>query len=80
MPNPVFHGVPEPSGFGRLSKLDQVLYLQALWDRIAEGAVEIPVPDSHLELAKQRLAAHRADPSRARPAFEIIDRLTGRKS
>lgn len=80
MPNPVFHGVPEPSGFSSLSKLDQVLYLQALWDRIVEGAVDIPVPESHLELAKRRLAAHRAEPSSAKPAFEIIDRLAGSNS
>lgn len=80
MPTPVFRGVPEPIGFGSLSKLDQVLYIQALWDRIADGVVEIPVPESHLELAERRLAAHRADPGGAKSAFGVIDRLSGRQS
>jgi putative addiction module component (TIGR02574 family) len=79
MPSPIFRGVPEPSGFSSLSKLDQVLYIQALWDRIADGGVDISVPPSHLALAEERLAAHRAHPSKARSAFETLDRLAARK-
>lgn len=79
MSSPVFAGVPEPQGFKGLSKRDQVLYLQALWDRVADGSTEmLPVPASHLALAEERLAAHRAAPERARPALEIFDRLTRR--
>lgn len=67
--------IPEPAGFTELSKLEQVRYLQALWDRIADWPEELPVPESHLELIEERLADYRRDPTRARPAFEIIDRL-----
>ena len=67
--------IPEPAGFGGLSKAEQILYLQALWDRIAERPGELPVPESHLALAKERLAAYRRDPSRARPARDVVDRL-----
>lgn len=48
--------IPEPPGFSNLSKVEQVRYLQALWDRIAENPSEVPVPEAHLEVAEQRLA------------------------
>jgi len=59
--------LPEPAGFSSLSKPEQVRYLQALWDSISEKPGEIPVPESHLLLAEERLAEYRRDPSRARP-------------
>ncbi len=68
--------IPEPTGFSDLSKAEQVRYLQALWDRIADTPGELPVPQSHLELAEERLAEYRRDPSRARPAREVLDRLS----
>jgi len=52
-----------PPGFKSLSKAKQIRYLQALWDRIAERAAQVPVPRSHLSLAKERLAAFRRDSS-----------------
>jgi len=67
--------IPEPAGFGELSKAEQIRYLQALWDRIAERPGEIPVPEAHLELAAERLAQYRRDPSRARPGRDVLDRL-----
>ena len=71
--------IEAPSGFGKLSKADQVRYLQALWDQISERPEEIPVPESHLQLAEERLRRYRENPASAQPAFEIIDRLN-RKS
>ncbi len=68
--------IPEPPGFADLSKAEQVRYLQALWDRIAERPGDLPVPESHLALADERLAALRRDPTRTRPAYEVFDRLT----
>jgi len=68
--------IPEPPGFSNLSKTDQIRYLEALWDRISEHPSEVPVPETHVELAEQRLADYRRDPDRARPAFEVLDRLT----
>jgi putative addiction module component (TIGR02574 family) len=66
--------LPEPAG--SLSKREQIRYLQALWDTISEKPGEIPVPESHLILAEERLAEYRRDPSRARPARDVLDRLT----
>ena len=68
--------IPEPPGFSALSKAEQIRYLQSLWDLIAQRPGEIPVPESHVELAEQRLAEYRRDPSRARPALDILDDLT----
>jgi len=61
--------------FNKLSKAEQIRYLQALWDRIAERPGEIPVPESHLALAEERLAEYRRDPSRAQPARDVLNRL-----
>jgi putative addiction module component (TIGR02574 family) len=69
---------PEPPGFAALSKAEQVRYLQDLWDRIAEKPGELPVPESHLALAEERLREYRRDPSRARSAYDVIDRLADR--
>jgi putative addiction module component (TIGR02574 family) len=67
--------IPDPPGFSDLSKAEQVLYLQALWDRITEKPGEIPVPESHLALAEDRLTEYRRDPNRAQPARDVLDRL-----
>ncbi len=76
---PMHTSVPEPAGFRELSKAEQIRYLQTLWDRIAESPGDLPVPESHIELAEQRLAAYRRDPTRAQPAHDVLKRL-GKKS
>lgn len=67
--------IPEPPGFSKLSKMEQLRYVQALWDRIVKSPDELPVPESHIELAEQRLADYRRDPTKARPAHDILKRL-----
>jgi putative addiction module component (TIGR02574 family) len=64
-----------PPGFSDLSKSEQVKYLQALWDQISKHPEEIPVRESHLRLAEERLERYRQDPTAARSAFEALDRL-----
>lgn len=68
--------IQPPPGFSELSKAEQIKYLQTLWDQISEQPNDIPVPESHLQLAEDRLQRYRENPSSARPAFEVIDRLT----
>ena len=70
--------LPKPAGFNALSKADQIRYLQALWDSIYEKPGDLPVPESHLLLAEERLAEYRRRPTRARPARGVRDRLTNR--
>ena len=70
--------MPEPAGFSKLSKAEQIRYLQILWDRISEAPGDIPAPESHLRLARERLAEYQRNPDSARPAREIIERLKDR--
>jgi putative addiction module component (TIGR02574 family) len=67
--------ISEPPGFAELTKAEQVRYLQALWDRIAEKPGDLPVPESHLEVAEERLAEYRRNPTRAHSAYDVLDRL-----
>ena len=67
--------IHEPPGFSKLSKAEQIRYVQALWDRIAERPGELPVPESHIDLAEQRLADYRRDPTQARSAHDVLKRL-----
>ncbi len=71
--------IQTPPGFDQLPKAEQVRYLQALWDQISANPGEVPVPESHLQLAEERLRRYRENPATVRPAFEVIYRLT-RKS
>ena len=68
--------VQPPPGFHELPKKEQIRYLQALWDQISSKPDELPVPASHLQLAEERLQRYRESPSSAKPAFDVIDRLT----
>jgi putative addiction module component (TIGR02574 family) len=70
--------IPDPPGFSELTKEEQVRYLEALWDRIADQPGELPAPQSHLELAAQRLATYRNDPNSANSALAVIERLSKR--
>jgi len=67
--------ISELPGFAELTKAEQLRYLQALWDRIAEKPGDFPVPESHLQVAEERLAEYRRDPTRAHSAYEVLDRL-----
>jgi len=67
--------IQTPSGFSELSKAEQVRYVQALWDQISANPGEVPVPESHLQLAEERLRRYRENPSSAKLAFDVIDRL-----
>lgn len=71
--------IHEPPGFSKLSKAEQIRYVQALWDRIAESPGELPVPESHIDLAEQRLADYRRDPTRARSAHDVLKRLSKKR-
>jgi hypothetical protein len=73
MPETIF---PSPPGFTELPKAEQVRYLQALWDQIAENPADLPVPESHLKLAEERLRRQIENPSSKRSAFEVLDRLS----
>ena len=60
IPNP-------PPGFDDLTISEQIDYVQALWERIAASPDQIPVPDWHQKIIRERLEAYRANPTAGRP-------------
>jgi putative addiction module component (TIGR02574 family) len=60
-----------PPGFDDLPVEEKLDYVQSLWDRIVDHPEELPVPDWHLRVIEDRLAAHKADPGAARPGEEV---------
>lgn len=46
-----------PPGFEQLTKTQQIDYVQRLWDLIVTTPDELPVPEWHLEIIKERSAS-----------------------
>ncbi len=46
------------SEFDALPIEEQLDYVQTLWERIAQRPESLPVPDWHLTVIRERLAAH----------------------
>jgi putative addiction module component (TIGR02574 family) len=73
-----------PPGFDDLSADEKIEYVQDLWDRIAAEPDDLPVPDWHLQIIEDRLAAHRAHPEQVviweEAEREILSELRERKS
>jgi len=59
----------------RLSLDDQIDYVQPLWDRIAARPEQVPVPDRHRKVIRQRMADHEVSPSEGRPWEEVRDEI-----
>jgi len=64
-----------PAGFEDLPVEDQVDYVQALWNKIAERPDRLPIADDTRDMLEQRLAAHRASPNDARPWDEVREEI-----
>ena len=73
-----------PPGFDDLSLDDQIDYVQSLWDRIAAKPDQVPVPDWHREVIRQRMAEQEASPTEGQPweeaRGEIRSKLQRQKS
>lgn len=52
-----------PPGFDDLSVDEQIDFVQSLWDRIAATSEQVPVPEWHRRIIRERLAAYNANPS-----------------
>jgi putative addiction module component (TIGR02574 family) len=64
-----------PPGFDELPIDDRVDYVQTLWDRIAAKPEDLPVPDWHLDVIRDRLAEYRRSPNTGRPWSVVRDEL-----
>ena len=66
------HALPlPPPGFDELSVEDKIDYVQALWDRIAARAEDVPVPEWHREILRERVAAFETNPEEGRPWEDV---------
>ena len=65
-----------PPGFDTLSVEEQIDYVQSLWDHIAAQPEQVPVPDWHKEILKQRLASYRTSPREGKPWEEFEQDVT----
>jgi putative addiction module component (TIGR02574 family) len=64
-----------PPGFDNLSIDERIEYVHSLWDRIAAKPGNVPVPDWHREVIRERLEAYRSARSAGRPWSEVRDIL-----
>jgi len=55
-----------PPGFDELSVEEQIDFVQSLWDRIAATPEQVPVPEWHRQIIRERLEAYNANPAAGR--------------
>ena len=68
--------LPLPAGFDALTVEEQIDYVQSLWDLIAAQPEQVPVPDWHREILKERLASYQANPDQGRSWDQVEQELT----
>ncbi len=55
-----------PPGFDDLPVDEQIDFVQSLRDRIAATSEQVPVPEWHRQIIRERLASYNANPSAGR--------------
>lgn len=60
-----------PPGFDDLSVEEQIDFVQSLWDRIAATPEQVPVPEWHQQILRERLASYKANPGAGRPWADV---------
>ena len=64
-----------PPGFDDLSPDDQIDYVQSLWDRIVAKPDQVPIPDWHRQVIRQRMTDQEASPSEGQPWEEVQNEI-----
>lgn len=64
--------------FDQMTPAERILYVQDLWDRIAQEPESVPVSDDLRAELRRRLAAHEIDPSTAIPWEQVKSDLRRR--
>ncbi len=71
-----------PPGFDELTVDERIDFVQSLWDRIAATPEQVPVPEWHRRIIRERLASYRTNPDAGRSwadaRAEITDKLRDR--
>jgi putative addiction module component (TIGR02574 family) len=64
-----------PPGFDDLPVEERIEYVQILWDRISAKPGDVPVPDWHRQVVRDRIASYQRSPEDGRPWSEVRDAL-----
>jgi putative addiction module component (TIGR02574 family) len=64
-----------PAGFDDLPVEERIDYVQLLWERIAARPGDVPVPDWHKDVIRDRLESYRSNPDTGREWPEFRDAL-----
>lgn len=68
MPKPI---PTPPPGFDELSVDERIDFVQSLWDRIAETPDQVPIPEWHRSIIRERLASYRISSDAGRPWADV---------
>ncbi|CAE6760308.1 MAG: addiction module protein [Nitrospira sp.] len=60
-----------PPGFDDLTVEERIDFVQSLWDRIATTPEQVPVPEWHRRIIRERLKAYREHPVAGRSWTEV---------
>jgi len=67
-----------PSDFEALSVDEQIAHVQDLWSKVASAPESVPTPDWHLEIVRERLAAHKDGSEASRDWHSVRAELSSR--
>jgi len=67
-----------PPEFISAPKEQRIDFVQDLWDQIAQDAEDVPVPESHKQILRERLEEYRSNPQPGRPWGEVRDEILGK--
>ncbi len=62
----------------KMSVPEKIVFLEDLWDSIAEQEPAVPIPDSHIRELERRLAAYRANPGELLTLEELQRKIASR--
>lgn len=64
-----------PPGFDELSAEQKIEYVQSLWEWVTARRDDVPVPEWHMRVIKERVERHRAHPEEAIPWEQVRDQV-----
>jgi putative addiction module component (TIGR02574 family) len=69
-----------PPGFDALSIDEKIDYVESLWDHIAAHPDDIPAPDWHRQIIRERLAAHQNGKAQGKEWEDVEREITAELS
>lgn len=64
-----------PPEFDTVTSDERIAFVQELWNRIAQDAERVPVPNEHKQILEERLNAYADNPEPGEPWSKVRDKL-----